>query len=421
MAILFIIAIMLYYYIFFKVLKIGKESVLVLILFYTYFALGGFSIIFSFSDINESTHYPNYFSTVLLSTSIGIMMLGFSNFKTSYIENIFNGRIRNQKKIENALIIIQLYSISFFLPFALQSMTGDIGDNRLLLEGKANVLASYGIFNTVASAGSHLFTANIVLAACRLNPKRENGRNISRAFILIITSLSYAIYILAYVGRDGVVFWLMNIIMVYLIFSSHLTRSDKKKIQRLLGFIVTIIFIAFFMITISRFSNSDSNISSGILGYFGMQINNYSDYSSIDRPLTYGRLSFPLFYTWGCDFLSLNCQDWISQKEDVFQVYLDQDTAPWMFGTFFSDFDGDFGTFGALILVSIISLISAKVCFCGRTCKTVTFPRLLLIIFLFQIPYWGVFYFRYAAYNSFIVNNLLFILMISIMQLRRKE
>ena len=45
-----------------------------------------------------------------------------------------------------------------------------------------------------------------------------------------------------------------------------------------------------------------------------------------------------------------------------------------------------------------------------------TLPRLLLILFLFLVPYWGVFFFRFSIVNGFIIVNLIFFLMVHAIQ-----
>ncbi len=56
----------------------------------------------------------------------------------------------------------------------------------------------------------------------RLAQPRGQGRNVPRALLLILASLSYVIYILAYVGRDGVVYWVMTALAVFVVFRVHM-------------------------------------------------------------------------------------------------------------------------------------------------------------------------------------------------------
>jgi uncharacterized membrane protein YqaE (UPF0057 family) len=38
-----------------------------------------------------------------------------------------------------------------------------------------------------------------------------------------------------------------------------------------------------------------------------------------------------------------------------------------------------------------------------------TISRLLLILFLFLVPYWGIFYFRFGISNGYIIVNVVFV------------
>jgi len=102
-------------------------------------------------------------------------------------------------------------------------------------------------------------------------------------------------------------------------------------------------------------------------------------------------------------------------KDVVFQQYLNQGKEPWLFGTFVSDFVGDFGNAGALILISVFSIICAVVS--DRIPgKAFSLARLLLTLLLYLVPFWGVFYFRFSISNGYIIVNLLFILFIAVLQ-----
>jgi len=103
-------------------------------------------------------------------------------------------------------------------------------------------------------------------------------------------------------------------------------------------------------------------------------------------------------------------------KDVVFQQYLDQGKAPWLFGTFVSDFVGDFGSFGALVVISGFSIICASTCSSRIPGKAFSLARLFLILLLYLVPFWGIFYFRFSISNSYIVVNLLFIFFVASLQ-----
>jgi hypothetical protein len=139
--------------------------------------------------------------------------------------------------------------------------------------------------------------------------------------------------------------------------------------------------------------------------YFGAQIQNFSDYSTLDRPRTYGLRTLPLLYGPVCELLGAQCETWPDIAGEVFDDYLLQGKEPWLFGTFVSDFVGDFGYVGAFFLILLIAGVANLVCGYARRGLELTLSRLLVIILLFQIPFWGVFYFRFSIANGFLVVN----------------
>lgn len=411
MAILFTTGLIAYYFIFLRPLA-KKEATLAMLLWFTYFLLGLSASYIQLTELFKPVFEPNYLSVFILLISVVISIAGFSAFRARDLQKLFV-ETKNRRLIENVLIFSQIYSIAFFLPFAADSFSGNINENRWMLADKMDQLGSYGIFNTLASVGSHLFTASLVLAFLRFGPSEKQGRNIRRGVILLVTSLSYVVYILAYVGRDGVVYWLMNVAMVFLLFRHHITASDKRALGYIISLLMMPLILAFIFITMARFVDTEGGAVAGLFDYFGSQINNFSDYFSMERPMTYGVANFPLFAEWGCRLLDLNCLTWTSIKTDVFNAYLEQGKAPWFFATYISDFSADFGVVGSLIFITLLSLLCAWLCYRPRIHTGITLSRLLLMLFLFQVPYWGVFYFRYGITNGFIIYNLLLIVFVA--------
>jgi hypothetical protein len=95
---------------------------------------------------------------------------------------------------------------------------------------------------------------------------------------------------------------------------------------------------------------------------------------------------------------------------------LAQGKEPWLFGTYVSDFVGDFGYVGTLAVLSMLALASHFASRKKSSRKGLSLARLLLVIFLFVTPFWGVFYFRLSISNGFIVINLLCIAMVALLQ-----
>ena len=208
----------------------------------------------------------------------------------------------------------------------------------------------------------------------------------------------------------------MTAAMIYIIFHRQLSSVDRTRILAAGLGVMSVLCIPFALITISRFIGTDIGSAWSLLEYFGAQIHHFSDYSSIDRPLTFGIQSFPTFFGAGCAISGLGCESWLDIKEVIFAIYLNQGKEPWLFGTFVSDFVGDFGTIGALALIAMLAMLCHIACARRNKATRLTLGRLLVILFMFLVPYWGVFYFRFSIANSFILTNILFILSVTLLQ-----
>lgn len=415
MAALFCLGLLLYYAAVFRGRR-RSQSELALVLWVMYLGLGISSMFLAATDVLTPVFPPNYASSLFLLLCVLIGISGFLAFRAEHVRQAIN-EFRAQGVIEAVLIVSQAYAILFFLPFAISSLVGDAHQNRLDLADKMEILGSYGLFNTLAGAASQLFGASLVMACVRLSQPDVHGGNVLRAVLLILASLSYVIYILAYVGRDGVVYWLMTALAVFLVFRTHIPAALRRQLVTLGFGIGTVMMLPFIAITVARFVDSDYGTAWSILDYFGSQIHNFSDYSSIDRPLTFGIMNFPMFLGAACSLtVGVGCENWEDLKPFIFDQYLAQDKEPWLFGTYVSDFVGDFGYLGTLALLSIFAMVCHAVCRTRGGRRPMTIARLLLVLLCFLVPYWGIFYFRFSIINGFIVVNLAFILGVSLLQ-----
>lgn len=396
--------------------QVGAQSDLARLLWNVYFSLGVSATFIAATGVLTPVFSPDYTSTLFLLLCVAVSISGFRAFRSQGLRQAID-TVRGQSLIEALLLGSQIFAIVFFLPFAASSLVGDANENRLDLVNKMEVLGSYGLFNTFAGAASQLFAASLVMACVRLSQAPGRGYSVWRANLLILSSLSYVIYILAYVGRDGVVYWLMTALAVFLMFRRHIPAGPRRQIVLLGALFGMLLMVPFLAITVARFVDSSYGSAWSILDYFGSQINNFSDYSTIDRPMTLGIMNFPMFLVPVCQAtIGVGCENWEDLKPLIFEQYLAQGKEPWLFGTYVSDFVGDFGYLGTLVLLSLFALLCRTTCQTHADRRPLTLTRLLLVLFFFLVPYWGVFYFRFSIINGFIVVNLAFILAVSLLQ-----
>jgi len=335
-----------------------------------------------------------------LSVCFIIIFWGFAGFRDRKLISIKIERIFLYRALEYFLLIGGFFSILFFLPFAVTALKGDISLNRNEMVASGSVLANFGIINSICSLMSNLFIVAQVCSFINLIP--INGkRNVYKAYLMLISSLSFVVYVLAYAGRDGVVFWLMSYVFCFLLFRKFLIKSDLKKMKRVSAFVFAIIMIPFLMISISRFSEMDGGTVWWIINYAGQQLQNFNNHYQIEAPLLYGKHSFPIIY----DFLNFAGFDIGSKFDiDVFQSYfLSEGVEPWVFTTFIGSFIYDFGKIGTLLLLCIMSLVTRKLLKKVTRTGDLEFSNLLIFILLYQSVYWGVFYFRLYVANYYIL------------------
>jgi oligosaccharide repeat unit polymerase len=407
MALIFLTLFGLYYLLVQRRGRAGS-NVLSKILVYLYLALGLSAVFIEFTGISRGIYPPNYLSAAFLAVCILIVISGFRGFRSEYIPQVI-ANVRGQRIIENVLIVIQLAATLFFLPIAASNFSSDIAAGRSDLTSVTDLLSVYGLLNTFASAACQLFNVALVFAFIRLAQPDHPGKW-PRVGLLLLSSFSYVIYILAYIGRDGVIYWVMTTLALFVVFSPHLSRRIRFYSVTAIQVIIALMMIPFLIITFARFGNTEFAYA-GLFEYFGSQIQNFSDYSTIVRPETNGLQSFPMFYGWVCEPFGSRCENWEDIRTSVFAVYLDQGKEPWLFGTFVSDWVADFGYTGAAILCVGFAGICRALLAVPRNAM-MSASRLLLILFFFLVPYWGVFYFRFGISNGYIIVNLAFALFV---------
>src|SRR6476620_10121570 len=131
MAALFCFGLLAYYFLFLRK-RTGSPSALARLVWATYFALGCAALLGGLTGALDTVFDPNYPAALYLLLCILISITGFLGFRSQDVRDVIPV-IRGQGLIEVVLIGLQAFSIAFFLPFALGSLQGDAGANRLEL------------------------------------------------------------------------------------------------------------------------------------------------------------------------------------------------------------------------------------------------------------------------------------------------
>ncbi|WP_136799758.1 O-antigen polymerase [Desulfosediminicola ganghwensis] len=383
----------------------------------TYLIMVCLALVLEFSGIFSAVTPMSFDSMAYYTICLLIVFWGFSEFKDHRflalkIENIYFYMV-----LEYVLLIGGLLAILFFSPVAFSILTGDIHYNRVSMDLTIISLSKFGIINSIFSLLSNLFILTQVCFFINLIP-RNGRRNITKAYLLLISSFSYVVYVLAYVGRDGVVFWLMSYAFCFLLFKSFLMKKDVEKIRKAFVFFFAILLVPFLIITIARFSDRTAGIGWYIIDYGGQQLRNFNDHYNIDPPILWGGFGFPVF----TDFIEIvsgyKLPDLVNYEYS--QYFLSLGIKPWVFTTFIGSLMLDFGKIWTIVFLLLMSFTIRKIL--KNSCRTgvLDFSNLVMLVLFYQVVYWGVFYFRLCSANYYIIFMFLIFIFIKLVRTHSK-
>ena len=378
------------------------------LLFLTYIGMFLASFLLKLSGLFYSVFPLSFSAMIYFALCLATMFMGFMSFRDHRLMAIRIENIFVYRTMEVFLIIGGFSAILFFLPFAYRVLsTEDIKMARILFDAEmqAKTLGRFGLLNSILSLFANLFIVAMICSFINLVPIKGK-RRIKRAILLMVSSLSYVVYVLAYVGRDGVVYWIMTFIYCFLLFRpGFISIKDRKRFKRLALIFSIIILIPFFLITIGRFRESEGGVVWSIVSYCGQQVNNLNDQFIVNPPVTYGRTSFPVFATF-FEFIGVP----IPEANDVDYYLSTYGVRSNVFGTYISSFLKNFGKLGTYIFILLLSILTRGTIIKLRRKRYIYFSNFLVFTLIYQIFYWGVFYFRQYSTNYYI----LFMLLLSI-------
>lgn len=312
--------------------------------------------------------------------------------KSIYIENFLIFRL-----FEYLLIIGGFFSFIFYLPFAVKSLTGNVGLNRLL--GINNeVMKGFGIVNSLATLFANLFILMLLCAFLELILCKKGYKR--RAVLLLISSLSFIINILAFVGRDGFVYWLLSFLFAYFLLKEFLSKNIRKRIFFFFIIVVSIASIPFVLISLSRFGAIKDTVDS-FISYSGQQVVNFNDRYIINAIPRRGASNFPFVVTL-LESIGFRINP-VFDNDLIYYSFFQKGAVPWVFSTFIGSFLSDFGKVGTIFVLFILFVLIRWSIMNPVKSGIFTFSRLILFTLLFQFVSWGVFYNRLAVLNFYTI------------------
>ncbi|MDO4801110.1 MAG: oligosaccharide repeat unit polymerase, partial [Prevotellaceae bacterium] len=164
--------------------------------------------------------------------------------------------------------------------------------SEMLLSGTDALGASLG--RTIAGTASFFYCYNILLFFYSLTFRHDNKWLL---ILLIVSSTSRIFHALTYIGRDGLLFWILSFFFTYFLFAPYLNKEAKKLVRKLFYVCGTFVLLLIAAITLSRFSESDNGAIWSLVSYLGQPIDNFAKMFHSNYNLWEGtRGLFPLLF-----------------------------------------------------------------------------------------------------------------------------
>ena len=325
-----------------------------------------------------------------------LLLIPARGFKDNAVTQLVLPSRQALNVMATVIIVLSIYSLIYYSSTVSTIFTMDLGDARTdLYLGEEYVEA--GLMNTIASVSASLYVFALLLFFIFLTiPSSKFVRT-----LLLISSLSEPLHILAYVGRDGVVFWLFSFVFLYTIFRNYMEPASKSFLKKIFIVAGVILIIPFMLITISRFGDGGNNQGAfdSIINYWGQGYIQGTLYMGIENkpPISHGS-SFPLFYE----------LTGISKPVSLGMTQIGE-WRSWFFGTIVTSLMRNFGHVGfwIIVVVTLALFFGIMKIKSGR----LQFHQLIFYILYFQIMSQGVFYFKQYTRggNLFILLTLLLV------------
>jgi len=335
---------------------------------------------------------------IYLSFAVFLVLVPYMRLHEGKIKYIVINNVKAYRLLESILVYSAILTTPYFLYIAMTSLSGELGANRIL--GQSSVMRTFGLFNSIMSFLPNFYPVFIFYFFVNLSLPVSKKRK-QRLILSFLASLSYIIYVLAFVGRDGFVLWIMTFLIMSVFFKNFYSIYSRKQIKKIFIIVAILGLIPFVLITISRFSSRIESELVWVIYYGGQSSIAFNDSYIADFPINYGSGSFPLFFNWArsLGFVNYNPNTAVTSQE----LFLSSGVQLWTFGTFIKSFLFNFGKVGTIIFLLIMSITNFKLIKKAMRKKQFEFSDFLIFLLLLQIIYHGVFYFRLYSVNLYIV------------------
>lgn len=348
-------------------------------LFYLFAALASIYVHFNISKTYNSVESISFHVIVLFLFMIPI----FTFCKNEHLKVLQQINPKAFKIIAKIFIGLNLFSVIYFIPIDIKILlSGDLGGLRDAQTFGGESYGGSGIFRTIAGVAAYYYGICLILYFYSITFLHESKRF---NYLLLIASTSRVFHALSYIGRDGILFWVLSYIFLFFVFYPYMNKNLSKLILKrclvILGFVVFV----FLSISISRFKNSTITPFESIIDYYGQGLNNFGQLYESFHEYTGNKTIWPWLYgvkgTTGSEAIALavEFEARYGFKSNVFFTYV---------GNLYKSY----GSVLTLIIAMFFSLIFSSI-LKGRI---LSISKLIVLFFVFQIVICNYFYYFFA-------------------------
>lgn len=325
---------------------------------------------------------------IYLLIFLTITFLSFQKVKRSdFINRKINTKLRKY--------ICYFYSIALipaniiFIYFIIKLFTThDIATYRYQNEAGATSLLPRNIFITYVSHLSATFFIPLYFFFYELV---HRGRQ-SYVMLNLFSSFSFILLVLNFAGRDGVMYWVIDFLLLYIIFKKNIPTDKRKAIKKYGILFITLALTPIIYITTKRFSLENENIIESfkpIISYLGQELGNFCESFKLEK--IYDSSLFPgITKLLGVDQITTIDRYWDLRQQGLESQYN-------VFGFYVKDIIWSYGKTGGIMFTIIFSITSYCVStFVKKNNRIISFIFLLILL---HYPLMGVFYYRQNVGN----------------------
>ena len=259
------------------------------------------------------------------------------------------------------------------------------------------MLVPPGLINTVLSSFATLYFVPLFQYFVFLKDDKMPVLRI----ILLISTLSFPLLTLCYSGRDGLLYWGMNVLLFYFLFRRDLSSKQKNRTVVYMSVFSFMAAMVFMLISNARFGHNTGGVYLSLLDYLGQQSSHFS--VAFHSEFLKGTTTlFPGWYElFGITKSDYDYHDFVANgMGSEYNI----------FGFFVKTLLCGYGVIGAVIVTLIIGFFTRKSV--NKYNKTKNLISLIILVTLFQIPMNGLFYYRQGIGKGDVIYTIFLVVLL---------